>query len=59
MAKVEVKLTMRVSPWVPPLLTVSAYICAIVSMVSDRAAEWCSERLTDFIAKHGFHIGVS
>lgn len=56
MAKIEITLSLRRRRWVSPLLNVAAYSCALVSLVNERAADWLSERLTTFIAKHGFRI---
>ena len=54
MAKIEVTLTLQKRAWVSPMLQVAAYSCAITSLVSERASEWISEKVTSLIAMRGF-----
>ncbi|MAN12126.1 MAG: hypothetical protein CMN63_06895 [Sphingobium sp.] len=54
MAEVNVTLSLRRRQWFAAALTVLVIGCAILSLLSDAAADWLSDKGTGFLARHGF-----
>jgi len=54
MAEVSVTISLRKRRWFAAALTMMAISCALVSIMSDRAAEWLSDKGAGLLARHGF-----
>ncbi|PHP21380.1 hypothetical protein CG471_02080 [Sphingobium sp. IP1] len=54
MAEVNVTISLRKRRWFAAALAVLAIGCAILSILSDRAAGWLSDKGAGLLACHGF-----
>ena len=54
MAEVNATISLRKRRWFFAALTMMAISCALVSLLSDRAAGWLSDKGAGLLARHGF-----
>lgn len=54
MAEVNVTISLRKRRWFAAALTVLAIGCAILSLLSDRAADWLSDKGAGLLSRYGF-----
>lgn len=59
MAEVNLTISLRKRRWFFAALTIMALGCALVSLLSGRAADWLSDKGAGLLARHGFIYEVA